>query len=120
MTEIEYVLEITNREKSREDNPVKMVSAKNDEGIDELVETVYEYYSRLENNGGLVRKRKNRIEKNFKRIFTEKVHHLMEVQFDFSENIDNWVEMIYSKEVDPYTFMNERINAFIKETELND
>ncbi len=59
--EIEYVLEIKYAENRDEKNPVLLVSAKYDAGIDEMIASSEEYIRRLKESGAYEEKQKKRI-----------------------------------------------------------
>jgi len=61
-TEVEYVLNLEYRDKTREKRPVVMVSALADEGVAELHETVHATFERMAETGLLVERRKRRHE----------------------------------------------------------
>ncbi len=56
-------------------NPVVMVSAKNNEGIDYLLETAYSFFNNISEEGLLVRKRKDRIARELKNMIS-KLNHI--------------------------------------------
>ncbi|MBA7535333.1 hypothetical protein ES705_27586 [subsurface metagenome] len=113
--EIDYVLGIKYLDSLEDRNPIVMISAKNNEGIDELVNITYAYFDKIDKNGLLIEKRKNRIEKKLRKIFSKKIHDVLDVQIEFSRQIEKWVELIYSREVKPYALINDKINNFLKE-----
>ena len=117
-SEIEYVLAI--QAPGSTPHPVALVSAKTDDGIDALLDTIYKYYEQLCENGCLEDKRKERVKKYITAIFSYKVHEMLDVHFELSKNLDTWINMIYRKEVKPYSFINDKIQTFLKECEEND
>jgi putative protein kinase ArgK-like GTPase of G3E family len=96
------------------------VSARDDAGIEELVKTVYDVYEALTSRGCLEDKRKERVRKHVTAVFSRKVHEVLDSHFELSKNIDSWINKIYSKEVRPYEFINEKIETFLKECEEDD
>lgn len=94
-------------------NPIVMVSAKNDEGIDYLLETAYSFFNNMAEEGLLVRKRKDRIARELKNIISKKIHNYLDVKIDFSRSLGGWAESIYNKETDPYSLINHKINDLL-------
>ena len=66
--EIEYILNLANGEASAA-HPVLMVSAENNEGIDELVGTMDEYFNHMKSNGVLTKRRKENIKRRERNNF---------------------------------------------------
>ena len=112
--EVEYVLgirEIPEEEK----NPIAMVSARDDDGIEELLAEMASYRTRLEVRGQLAEKRKVRLEKELLKIFQFKIHEHLDREYNFSTNIKQWAEWIYEGGITPYALVNEKLKTFKKE-----
>lgn len=112
--EVEYVLgirEIPEEEK----NPIAMVSARDDDGIEELLKEMASYRTRLEARGQLAEKRKGRLEKELFKIFQQKIHEHLDREYNFSTNIKQWAEWIYQGGITPYALVNEKLKTFKKE-----
>ncbi len=115
--EVDYVLGMKYMDNRVEKNPLVLVSAVNDDGIDELAETNADYLKKIEGSGLLARKRKNRIENMLRKIFQKKIHRVLDSRLEFSKNIDDWVESIYRRSVKPYALINAKMNEYLKEHE---
>lgn len=116
--EIDYVLNIKYHDNPEDKNPIKKVSALNNEGIKSLVITIYDYMKKLKKENEWEIKRKERIEKELNKIFSKKLQKLLDLHINFSDNIHKWVDKIYRKEEKPYSLINKKINSFIKESEV--
>ena len=113
-TEVEYVLGFKYAHEMEKMNPVCMVSAKMKQGLEALEEKAEEWFQHLSLSGLLEQKRKERIQKELKRIFSAKIHELLDKKMDFYNNVEEWAEMIYQKKVQPYRFINESLHDFLK------
>ena len=116
--EIDYVLSIKYMDDLENKNPIVMVAAKENDGVELLSETVYDYFNKIDSEGALEMKRKKRIEKELKKIFSEKISAIVDLHVEFYKNIDKWSELIYNKQAKPYNLVAERMNIFMKEREL--
>ncbi|HMA69017.1 MAG TPA: methylmalonyl Co-A mutase-associated GTPase MeaB [Candidatus Mcinerneyibacterium sp.] len=116
--EIDYVLNIKYHDNPEDKNPIKKVSALNNDGIKSLVITIYDYMKKLKKENKWEIKRKERIEKELNKIFSKKLQKLLNLHINFSDNIHKWVDKIYRKEEKPYSLINKKINSFIKESEV--
>lgn len=101
-------------------NPVVMVSAKNNEGIDHLLGTAYSFFNNMSEEGLLVRKRKDRIARELKNIISKKIHNYLDAKIDFSRSLGGWAESIYNKEMDPYSLINHKMDDLLERDVLKD
>ena len=115
--DVDYVLGLKYMDNREEKNPLVLVSAVNDDGIDELAETNADYLEKIEGSGLLARKRKSRIENMLRKIFQTKIHRVLDSRLEFSKNIDDWVESIYRRSAKPYALINAKMNEYLKEHE---
>ena len=113
--EVDYALSIKYPDNMNDKNPIVMVSAAQNDGIDELMEAIYKYFEKIEKNGLLLQRRKKRIALELRKVFARKLHDALDLHIEFKQNIEEWVEMIYGREVKPYALINEKMNKFIKE-----
>jgi len=113
--EVEYVLGIKYNGHPEAINPILMVSALNDEGVDELVHAADDYTATVTSSGQLEIRRRQRIAREMHKIFSKKVHEVMDVKIEFSKKIDAWVELIYSRTARPYELINQEMKSFLKE-----
>ncbi len=115
--EIDYVLGIKYADDDAPMNPVLLVSAVNDEGVDELLEESDKYLAGLAGSGALVQKRKNRLEKELRKIFSVKIHEMLDIKMDFYNNVGKWVDDLYNKKTRPYALIDDIMRVFKKECE---
>ena len=113
-TEVEYVLGFKYTGEREKMNSVCLVSAKMNKGIEHLAGELEERFRHLEEGGALREKRKERIRKELLRIFSLKIHEILDRKMDFYNNVGEWAELIYNKDVKPYHFINERLRVFLK------
>ena len=113
--EVEYVLSFKNPQGDGPANPIVMASALRDEGIEELASATADYRARLAANGGLVRRRRLRTERELEGALTRRLHELLDVHLDFSRQIHGWVDRLLRKSARPYALIDEQIRNFLKE-----
>jgi LAO/AO transport system kinase len=113
--EVEYVLGIKYNGRAEEMNPIVMVSALHDDGIDDLMGAADSYYAAITANGMLELKRRQRIAREMRKIFSQKVHEVLDVKIEFSKRIEQWVELIYNRSARPYELINREMKSFLKE-----
>lgn len=113
--EVEYVLGIKYNGRAEEMNPIVMVSALGDEGIDELVRAADGYYAAISADGRLETRRRHRIAQEMRKIFSQKVHAVLDVKIEFSKKISDWVELMYTRSGSPYKLINQEMKTFLKE-----
>jgi LAO/AO transport system kinase len=110
--EVEYVLHLKMSAEDTATNPIVMTSALEESGLDELQETIQTYYQALKSDGRLEEKRKRRIAREMKLILLAKVRDHVNRQMNLDRHIIEWVDAAYQKQVKPYAFINEKLNAF--------
>jgi len=113
--EVEYVLGLKHEASNAPINPVIMTSAKNNDGIDELVSAYYEYFNDMKNSGRLAEKRKKRIAGEIRTIISGKVYQDVKEILGIKNRLDSWVDEIYSKKQSPYSLINKKFMSFKKE-----
>ncbi len=113
--EVEYVLGIKYNGRSEEMNPIVMVSALHDEGIEDLLREADSYYAAISAGGLLESKRRHRISREMHKIFSKKVHDVLDVKIEFSKKIEDWVDMLYNRSARPYELINREMKSFLKE-----
>ncbi|MBW1834120.1 MAG: methylmalonyl Co-A mutase-associated GTPase MeaB, partial [Deltaproteobacteria bacterium] len=101
-----------------EPNPVLLASSKLDEGIDELVEAIHDYLKKAQATGRFEEKRRDRLEKEVYKIFSSKVHALLNIHLDIENNLGEWISSILNGETAPYKLINSKLNRFVKENEI--
>jgi GTPase len=113
-SEIEYMLMLGSEDKSSPP-PIKMASAKNNTGTEELYISVYERLKFFEDSGLMATRRKNRIQKEIEHIFASKFNKILDSKLNIKNNIGLWIERVYNKEIRPYNFVNEKMMELKKE-----
>jgi LAO/AO transport system kinase len=86
-----------------------MTCAVRDEGIDELHEAAHAYCRDMDKNGIRARRRRERIEQELRTILNESFGTLLESKLQFEQHVEEWVDRVYNKEIDPYALVNERL-----------
>jgi len=114
-SEIDYVLGLKNHDPGEENNPVLLVSARRDEGIDELVQAACAWQERLRASGALQERRRKRLEGELRRIFSRKLHALLEVKIELSQKLAAWSQSLAAGKATPYALINEELKTFLKE-----
>jgi len=114
-SEIDYVLGLKNHDPGEENNPVLLVSARRDEGIDELVQASCAWQERLRACGALQERRRKRLEGELRRIFSRKLHALLEVKIELSQKLAAWSQALAAGKATPYALINEELKTFLKE-----
>jgi LAO/AO transport system kinase len=100
-TEVEYVLNLQDREDPQVKRPVVMVSASSEEGVDVLLEEIHILWTEMRENGFMIKRHKRRIERELRNLIAEESNALMESRLKVSEKIDEWVELVYRGKANP-------------------
>jgi len=116
-SEIGYVLDMKYVEHPSDRNPISLVSALKNEGVDKLMDTLDSYLSKTEASGALSGKRRARIESEIRRIAARKVEETVYRQLDFEGQVEAWVDGLFSREKSPYTLMHQQLYPLLKELE---
>jgi LAO/AO transport system kinase len=109
--QIEYMLSL--RGEHATETPVIQTCAVRDEGVDELHEAAHSLGRGMDRNGMKTRRRKERIERELRSILGERLDNFFESKLNFEAHAEEWVELVYSKEIDPYALIDERIADII-------
>ncbi|MCK5673608.1 MAG: hypothetical protein KAH95_09535, partial [Spirochaetales bacterium] len=113
-SEIEYMLMLG----SPPSPPIKMASAKNNTGTEELYNSIFKRLDFFKSSGLLTSRRKIRIQKEIEHIFASKFKEILDTRLNMEENIGLWIERVYNREIRPYNFVNEKIMELKKENVL--
>ena len=105
--EVEYVMGLSASESGKK--PIVMVSAKNNEGVDELLETMDNLVKTMKENGALESRRKRIAAEELLQLIRDKMHRLIETHIVTPESLEVWAEEITSGKKDPYAIVNERV-----------
>jgi LAO/AO transport system kinase len=111
--QIEYALSL--RGDNAPELPVIQTCATKDQGIDELHEAAHTCCRGMDKSGMKARRRRERIEHELKAILGERIGTFLERELDFKAHADEWVDMVYRKEIDPYALVNQRLARIIGE-----
>ncbi|MCK5153811.1 MAG: methylmalonyl Co-A mutase-associated GTPase MeaB, partial [Spirochaetales bacterium] len=108
-SEIEYMLMLGSEQEEASIPPIKMASAKNNTGTEELYNSIFERLNLFKNSGLLAERRKVRIQKEIEHIFASKLKEILYTKLNMEENIGLWIERVYNKEIRPYNFVNKKM-----------
>jgi LAO/AO transport system kinase len=117
-SEIEYMLMLGSRENGTSLPPIKLASAKNNTGTEDLYDSIFERLNYFEASGLIDERRKLRIRKEIEHIFTSKLKQILDSKLNLKENIGFWIERVYNREIRPYNFVNGKMIEFRKENIL--
>ncbi len=117
-SEIEYMLMLGAMQDEISIPPIKMASAKNNTGTEELYNSIFERLNKFKKSGLLTNRRKIRIQKEIEHIFTSKLKEILYTKLNMEENIGLWIERVYNREIRPYNFVNEKMIELTKENIL--
>lgn len=117
-SEIEYMLMLGSGEDEEAIPPIKMASAKNNTGTEDLYYSLFERLNFFKDSGLLAKRRKIRIQKEIEHIFTSKLKEILYTKLNMEENINLWIERVYNREIRPYNFVNEKMMELKKEKVL--
>ena len=113
--QVEYVLGIKFAEQSDQMNPILMTSAINDEGVDDLMDSIGEYVERMKASGKLANRREQRLQDEIKTILSAKIFAAFHDFMQMNGEIDTLVQEIVHDKQKPYALINAKIDVFIKE-----
>ena len=113
--EVNYMLSLKGYDEIQ--NPVVLTSAVDRDGITELIKTVEQYYEMLKKDHLLENKRKSRIKGEIHQILTAKLMKEIHQYLDTGKNINQWADRMIRGEISPYSYFNEKVKKFMKESE---
>lgn len=117
-SEIEYMLMLGSEKEEKSIPPIKMASAKNNTGTEDLYNSLFERLNFFKDSGVLAKRRKVRIQKEIEHIFASKIKEILYRKLNMEENIGIWIERVYNREIRPYNFVNEKMMELKKENVL--
>lgn len=127
LAEVRYVLSFKGSpaedggQTEQESNPILMTCAAraeqegDEDGIEQLQETIDSYAAQIESSGKLAEKRHFRLERELLGILNRKVHQLMDVHIEVSKQLPGWADRLFRRDACPYALVNEQISKFMKE-----
>lgn len=113
--EVQYMLSL--KDADGQTNPIVKTSAVENDGITELVEEIENYFNLIKRNNKLLGKRKKRIREEINQILSSKIMNAIHEYLETDKNINQWAEKLINGEISPYSFFNEKIKKFIKESD---
>jgi LAO/AO transport system kinase len=117
-TEIEYMLMLGAGLDEVSLPPIKLASAKNNTGTEDLYNSIFERLSLFKHSGLLSGRRKMCIQKEIEHIFALKLRKILDSELNLEKNIGLWIERVYNREIRPYNFVNEKMMELKKENIL--
>ncbi len=117
-SEIEYMLMLGSEQDEASIPPIRLASAKNNTGTEDLYYSIFERLNFFKTSGLMARRRKDRIQKEIEHIFASKLMEILGSKLNLEENIELWIEKVYNREIRPYNFVNEKIMELKKENVL--
>jgi len=117
-SEIEYMLMLGSGQDEASIPPIKLASAKNNTGTEDLYNSLFERLDLFKNSGLIARRRKDRIRKEIEHIFASKLMEILDSRLNLEGNIELWIERVYNREIRPYNFVNEKMMELKKENVL--
>jgi len=117
-SEIEYMLMLGSEQAETLIPPIKLASAKNNTGTEELYTSIFERLNLFKNSGLMANRRKIRIQKEIEHIFASKLKEILYTRLNMKENISFWIERVYNREIRPYNFVKEKMMELKKENVL--
>jgi LAO/AO transport system kinase len=114
-SEVEYVLSLKDQPQGGAADPVVLVSALSDEGIDTLEEALRAWLQEAQRSGALAERRKLRIRREIEGALSRKVHALLDAHIELPRQIEGWVERLYRRETAPYALVREQVGRLVKE-----
>lgn len=112
--EVNYMLSL--KDKDIYSNPVVKTAAVTNEGITELVQEIEKYYTHIKETSQLHKKRKKRTKEEINQILTAKIMSAIHDYLNTEKNINTWAEKLINGEISPYSFFNEKVKNFVKES----
>jgi LAO/AO transport system kinase len=117
-SEIEYMLMLGSEQDKASIPPIKLASAKNNTGTEDLYYSIFERLNFFKTSGLMARRRKDHIKKEIEHIFASKLMEILDSKLNLEENIELWIERVYNREIRPYNFVNEKMMELKKENVL--
>lgn len=110
--EIEGMLDFNRNEEYRP--PVSNIIARDNKGIDKLLELIENHWEYLQRSGSYERKMRNRLRTEIMEIFRDSV---MKTVYSLGENtniIEELTQRVMEKQLDPYSAADKLVNEFRK------
>ncbi len=110
--EVNYMLSLKEGDQTK--NPVLLTSAIHNDGIKNLISEIQIYLKNIQESMELQKKRKTRIKQEIKQIFSGKIMYEINKKIN-TEIMEEWAEAIYNGDISPYSFINKKVQTFLKE-----
>jgi LAO/AO transport system kinase len=88
---------------------VHMVSARDDDGTEELSEAIGGRIAEMEGSGTLAARRLENTKRELEMLMTEKIKIAMDERFGVSDLLEGWAKKIIRRHTDPYSLINKHI-----------
>lgn len=113
IAEVESLVDITCSEKDRK-TPVTPTVAKESKGIKDLLKEIDEHKKYLKNTNKFEKQRRLRYEAELVEIIRKRLMNFIFDESTFKEKIEELINKISKKELDPYTASEEILNKILK------
>jgi len=113
VAEVESLVDITCANKDRK-TPVLTSSAKKSEGINELSEEIEKHFKYLEKTKKFEKQRRLRYEAELVEIIRKRLMNLIFDESTFKERIEDLIDKIRKKEIDPHSAAEEVLSKILK------
>ncbi len=110
-TEVEYNLSLKYGGPDRIENPVVMVSAKENDNITSLFEAFNNYYEKMKNAGELEKRHKDRIRMEVNTLIREKLHAYVEREILPEDRMEDVVEEIFTGKNGIYSIIDKILKS---------
>jgi len=94
--------------------PVVKCSARQNKGIDILIESILSHKQFLEGSGIYEKKVRTRIKDDLKTVLQIEIDNFIQNKLDFTKNMDNWIDDIMDESETPYSIIEEIKKLFDK------
>ncbi len=88
---------------------VHMVSARDNDGTEELSKAIGDRIAEMEASGSLTARRLENTKRELEMLMTEKIKSVMDERFGVSDLLDGWAKEIIRRHTDPYSLINKHI-----------
>ena len=111
VSQLRYMSDFKTGEEGWERPIIKTIAAEND-GIRELVDTLFAHRRYLEETGQLVKRRKDRIKKEIRTLMEREIFKTIQALFGQDQLFESIVVEINEREKDPYTYVEGIVAPF--------
>lgn len=112
--ELNMMLDLDNNMKKEWRPPIKRTVASQDEGVTELLDTLYEHFAHLQSTGKLAARRKERTKNELLAILQNEIGSYVLRRVDASGQFGQFVDDIDSRKSDPYSIVDKIVKNMLK------